>query len=592
MTGAKEGRASVEVVKAVLVTPSRYDDRGVRIFRLGINQNGSLGAIAGMIVDYNRRHEGLRSVDFEIYDEHVREAITPARMRSWRDEAAASGHRFVILLCGIQTPFYPRARDLALMARRDGIDVIAGGVHFTAHGPSVDFLTRCGISIGIGEVEPIWDDIMDDVFRGTRQPIYRLGADRGLRVKTAVNDITAPDLSSAPFPHMPRRYLPSYLNPHHLYIDGSRGCPFVCTFCSVKNTVGRTMRSRDPQALVEWMGDRVASGDARWFTFTDDNFVRNPRHLEILEGLARLREERGLKFSLCMSLDVEAACYAEEDSPQGERNRRFLELCERAGLSNVSMGLESTNDGALKEMRKNVNRERRARELDPHTALLQRYRIAVRAFQKIHASVECGYIIGFDADRPGIGRQAARDMLAIGVDIVNFHLIAALPGAEDYARGAREGRLLITDFNECFRHRAMLAHPEMSPAELEAEVATAIRGFYSLPNVLKRVVSGLFGIGRPRVSGLWIFTKRQLGFKAMLWSGLQSYAEGGVFRRATEVGREAITDQEALRLYLGCDQPPGESLLPSALLDEGRMDSLPILSQHTFGENRSTVAAA
>jgi radical SAM superfamily enzyme YgiQ (UPF0313 family) len=572
----------MQKAQVVLITPSRYDERGVRIFRIGINQNGSLGAIAGMIVDYNDRHRGRRQVDFEVFDEHVREPITVELLRSWRDRSRAAGTPFAIFLCGIQTPFYPRARDIALMAKREGIEVIAGGVHFTAHGPSVDFFTRCGISVGIGEVEPIWDQIVDDLFDGNFRPLYRIGADTGIQVKTAVSDIFAPDLTHAPYPHMPRRYLSHYLNPHHLYIDASRGCPFVCTFCSVKNTFGRTMRSRDPEELVAWMGERVQSGDARWFTFTDDNFVRNPRHLEILEGLARLRQ-RGLQFSLCLSLDVEAASDVDDPSPRGERTRHFLELCKAAGVSNVSMGLESTNDEALKEMRKNVNRERRAKTVDIHEAILKRYRTAVQAFQSINASVECGYIIGFDADAAGAGRQAALDMLAIGVDIVNFHLIAALPGAEDYARARRDGRLLVDDFNECFRHTAMIAHPELTPAQLEAEVAVAIRKFYSLPNVLRRLVNGIFGVGRPRVRGMWIFAKRQLGFKLMLWSGLQSYAEGGVFRRATGVGRAAITDQEALHHYLERRTPEHPPLVAEAMLDEGRMDSLPILSQHSIG---------
>ena len=84
------------------------------------------------------------SPDYEFFDEHVREAVTPALLRRWRDAAEGRGQRFVVMLCGVQTVTYPRARDIALMARRDGIDVLAGGVHLSAHGPSVDFLVSCG----------------------------------------------------------------------------------------------------------------------------------------------------------------------------------------------------------------------------------------------------------------------------------------------------------------------------------------------------------------------------------------------------------------------------------------------------------------
>jgi radical SAM superfamily enzyme YgiQ (UPF0313 family) len=434
----------MQVLRAVLVAPSRYDERGLLVFRIGINQNGSLGALAGMIEDYNRRHAGRAGIRYEIFDEHVRRAATPALIRSWRDAAAAAGERFVLLVCGVQTATWPRGRDVALMARSEGVAVVAGGVHLSSHGPSLEFLVSCGVSVGIGEVEPLFDRIADDALAGRLAPVYRIGEAEGVRVKTAVSEISAPALEQLPFPHMPKRHLARYLNPSHLYIDSSRGCPYVCSFCTVKNTFGRTVRSRDPGEVVRWMAERVDRDGIRWFTFTDDNFIRNPRHLEILEGVAKIRAE-GRRFSVGLILDVESSCYAGEQSARGERTRRFLALCREAGVSNVFMGLESTNDASLREMAKNVNRDRKAADADAHGAILERYRAAVRGWHEIGASVECGYILGFDADGPGCGAQAAGDMMAIGIDIVSFYLLTPLPGAEDYAReepgDARRARL-------------------------------------------------------------------------------------------------------------------------------------------------------
>ena len=54
----------------------------------------------------------------------------------------------------------------------------------------------------------------------------------------------------------------------------------------------------------------------RYFGFIDDNFLRNPLHLEVLEGLAKLRAG-GRRFQIGLMLDVEAACYA-----RGEREER------------------------------------------------------------------------------------------------------------------------------------------------------------------------------------------------------------------------------------------------------------------------------
>ena len=74
------------------------------VFRIGISPNGALGALAGLAEDYNRRHRGRGSrIDYDFFDEHVREPVTPALLRRWRDEAAALGQRFVLMLCGVQT---------------------------------------------------------------------------------------------------------------------------------------------------------------------------------------------------------------------------------------------------------------------------------------------------------------------------------------------------------------------------------------------------------------------------------------------------------------------------------------------------------
>jgi radical SAM superfamily enzyme YgiQ (UPF0313 family) len=574
-----------EILRTVLVAPSRYDERGVMVYRIGIVQNGSLAALGGLIEDWNERHAAShRAIRYEIFDEKVRTPVTAELLRSWHDAARARGERFVLMVCGVQTANWPRARDIALLARREGVDVIAGGVHLSAHGPSLDFLVSCGVSVGVGEVDTIWDRIVDDCFAGTLAPVYKLGAEQGLRVKSGFEDIAVPELERLPYPYVPAQAMSHYLNSRHLFIDSSRGCPFVCSFCVVKNAFGRSMRSREPSELLAWMADKHDRDGIRYFGFIDDNFVRNPRHLDVLEGIAKLRAE-GRSFQIGLMLDVESSCYAQEDSPRGERNRRFLALCRDAGVASVFIGLESTNDAALVEMHKQVNRDRRSAGGDPRRALIDRYRTAVQAWHGIGAWVDCGYIIGWDADEPGCGLRAGADMLEIGIDVVNFYLIAPLPGAEDFARARAQGLLLEPDFNEYFKNRPMLKHPVMDAAQLEHEHTRAVKRFYAWPRVLSRVVRGVFGIGRARVAAPWTYAKRQLGFKMMIMAGLHSYYEGGLLRRRAaryHAPREAISDEQARRHYLGTsEQRP--CALPAVFAEDGRMESLPILRRHQIG---------
>jgi radical SAM superfamily enzyme YgiQ (UPF0313 family) len=579
----------MRVLRTVLIAPSRYDERGVVVFRLGISPNGALGALAGLAEDYNRRHAGRSRIEYDFFDEHVREPVTVELLRSWRDAAAAAGQRFVVMLCGVQTVTYPRGRDIALMARREGIEVIAGGVHLSGHRPSVDFLLSCGVHIAVGEVEPIWDEIVEDALNGRLNAIYRIGADQGMQVKTVSSYMTVPDIAAVPFPHIPPDALRRYVHPSQLFIDSSRGCPFLCTFCVVKNVFGRTVRGRDPVTLAAWMIERVRSGDANAFWLTDDNFVRSPHHRELLERLAEARSQR-LAFALSIILDVESSCYADDDSPRGERTREFLALCRAAGVAHVFMGLESTNDAVLQEMRKGVNRDRDEIHGDggadaeaTRQRLVQRYRSAVRAWHGIGASVECGYILGFHADGPGAGRQAARDMVEIGVDIATFYLLAPLPGSEDYARAMRDGSLAEPDFNEYFRDRAMVSHPTLSAAELEAELRTAVRAIWSWPNVIRRLARRVLGVGGTRVTTPWAYAKRQLGCKAMVATGMLAYSQGGLFRRRPVPGgqRHAVSDDEARRVYLGATV----AAVPVARAGvDASMESLPIYLGRLAGD--------
>lgn len=581
------------VLHTVLVSASRYDEGGVIIYRVGIVQNGSLAALGGLIEDYNRRHAGESEIHYEVFDEKVREPVTLDLLRSWKDAADALGERFVLMVCGVQTATYPRARDICLMARSADLDVIAGGVHLSTHGPSLEFLLSCAVSVGVGEVETLWDRIIGDALEGSLRPLYKLAADEGLRVKSGFEDITVPELESLPYPHVPPEAMAHYLNRKHLFIDSSRGCPFICSFCVVKNAFGRSMRSRDPAELLAWMARRHDEDGIGYFGFIDDNFVRNPRHLEILEGIAKLRAD-GRRIGVGLMLDVESTCYMDEDSPRGERSRLFLGLCREAGVASVFIGLESTNDAALVEMQKQVNRDRKSEPGDARRGLIRRYRVAVDAWHSIGAWVDCGYILGWDADAPGCGRQGSDDTLEIGIDVVNFYHITPLPGAEDYARAMTRGTLLEVDFNDYFKNRPMLRHPVMSPGELEREHTEAVHRFYSWPNVAKRIFAGVLGIGRTRVGAPWTYVKRQLGFKLMILSGMHSYYEGGLFRRSSRAYRQArmaVSNEEARRHYLGETSTPRAVDLPEELRRDGSMESLPILRRHALGGVQEEPAA-
>ena len=158
-------------------------------------------------------------------------------------------------------------------------------------------------------------------------------------------------ITGAQLPLIDDRYLTRFFNGTQTTIDTSRGCPFTCSYCSVKNVMGRTMRSRDPESVLHWMRDAVSNHGIDDLFLVDDDFFRSPRWDEILTGMAEIRKEFP-KLGFMMQVDVDASCYgnvAEGEKPGAKhsRSRRFLDLAARAGCYQAFVGIESLNPDNL-----------------------------------------------------------------------------------------------------------------------------------------------------------------------------------------------------------------------------------------------------
>jgi radical SAM superfamily enzyme YgiQ (UPF0313 family) len=228
-----------------------------------------------------------------------------------------------------------------------------------------------------------------------------------------------------------------------------------------------------------------------------------------------------------------------------------------------------------------VNRARKGHAEVAAPTTLERYRTAIRAWQSIDTTVECSIILGTESDDRDAGLRTARDVMQIGADIVTFNILTPFPGSEDYAAAVASGRLTeLEDFNEFF-FRPVLRHSKLSPDEVIALHDDAIGYYYSWRNITRRVVRGLLGIGRPRVKNRMVFLSRQLGAKLILSFGLWSYFQGGLWRsRNDALPRQVRTDEEARHFYLGDAPAVFRGTVPETMLDQGDIESLPVLLHH------------
>lgn len=526
---APAGRRGVRVY---LVKPSKYaDDGSVWSFRFGVIPSHTLIVMAG-IVEAAARERPELAVQTVVWDELVDGVVDPNVIGSIAADARADGVDCLVGLVAVQTNQWPRARDLALQFRAAGCAVAMGGFHVSSHAASRDVLARAGIAAVIGEAEGSFGDLFDDWLAGRLAAEYRVRD--GERARTVRGAITVPRIEAAVLPAVSDRYLGSFLNPTFSTIDTSRGCPFVCSFCSVKNVMGRTMRSREPAAVVAWVRDAHDRHGVRSLLVVDDDFYRSPRWREVLDGVGALRAG-GRDVSLLMQVDVQAA-----DDPA------FVAGAAAAGCFQVFVGLESFEPGNLAAVAKNQNR---AGAADARGRIVERYARAVETWHRAGVAVHAGYIVGLPHDTIGCGRRAARELSAIGVDLASFFAYTPFPGTEDHEAAVAHGEVLDHDFDRYDSTHFVRRHPRLAAERLAAEYAEAWRAFYTWRRLAWCVATGhrVAGLSAAARAGMVSHTVYYAYATRRGWHPMI----GGVWRRRSGVRREVVTDEEALRRYAG-----------------------------------------
>ena len=547
-------------LRVYFIKPSKYDDAGwVQWFWKGVLPNNTLTVLAALNDTYNELHreQGIY-LETVLWDEQVDGPILPDTIRAIQEKALEDGVEVIIGLAGVQTNQYPRGRDLALRFRRAGFPVLVGGFHVSGYPETRTFLEDCGITTVVGEAETIWCELLDDYIAGRLRRTYSVTD--GIRAKTGSGEITVPVITDAQLPAISDPYLHRFASSTMTTVDTSRGCPFTCSYCSVKNVMGRTMRARDPEAVVRWIRDAGDRHGIRSLFIVDDDFFRSPTWEPILEGMAAYRRE-GHDLSFMMQVDAEAAAFGdlapgEVPSSQRRKCERFLELAAAAGCYSAFVGFETFNPQNLLAATKvqNLDKEQRRRKDDTAgqalLAVKEKYRRVVRNWHAHGVAVHCGYMIGFPFDGPECGRQSAEWLLDVGVDLASFFVVTPLPGTEDHDRAVRDGTILDWDFNNYDSQHMVSHHPRMTTAEVVRAYREAYLTFYSARNTLRSLftvhrVPGLSWAARSAMwrQHLYYFYSYRAGRHPML---------GGIWqRRMPGARREVLTDEEARGHYLG-----------------------------------------
>ena len=219
-----------------------------------------------------------------------------------------------------------------------GAPIMLGGAGYSIFPMST--LRYLGADMGIqGEGETIFPALLERLAKsapvGDLPNIFLPGQPpAGRTFARHIDDLPLPE---------PELWIPNVSGKGDLWIpvQGKRGCPMVCSFCSTKDIQGKTIRTRSPEALVNWL-KRVVSRGFRNFVFVDSTFNIPPSYAK---GICRALIERRLDLKFWCILYPKWV------------DRELVELMAQANCREVSLGFESASDQMLKTYNKRFKAE-------------------------------------------------------------------------------------------------------------------------------------------------------------------------------------------------------------------------------------------
>ena len=434
-----------------LIKPTHYDDDGYTIqWKKAWVPSNSLGCLYGLCTDLKKRY--ILGDDVKILVNAYDESNTIIPIKKIIQRFNQNNNSGLVCMVGVQTNQYPRAIDLAKEFRNQGINVAIGGFHvsgsiamFKEMPAELKEALDLGIILFAGEAEDRLEQFFLDVFHGCAKPLYNF-----------MNDL--PSLENQPLPFLPDQMVRRYADELATY-DAGRGCPYLCSFCTIINVQGRKSRYRTADDVEQLLRINITQGTKRMF-ITDDNFARNRNWEAIFDRLIELRENQNIGLDFTMQVDTMCG-----------RIPNFIEKAACAGCSSVFIGLESINAENLNGVRKKQNR-------------VGEYRNMLLAWRNVGVVTYCGYILGFPSDTPeSIERDINLIQDELPIDILEFFFLTPLPGSADHKQMSEAGKWMNPDLNIYDLEHVTTSHEIMSHKQWEDIYNKAWDLYYSPQHV-------------------------------------------------------------------------------------------------------------
>lgn len=321
---------------------------------------------------------------------------------------------FDLVAITVNTPNATHCYEISEKFRRKGAKVVMGGPHATLLPQEVK--EHCDYLI-IGESEITWPEFLYDFRNGFPKEVYK-------------SDII-PDLSNLPVHRwdlLKRRRMMKGA------IFATRGCPYSCRYCNLKQIYHDCFRTRPLEDVIEEI-HRISS---RFFVFWDDNLFADINYAKSLfRAIAPLKRKWAAQATLRDCKDDE-----------------LLTLAKAAGCMYLFIGLESFSGASLSDAGKNINR-------------VQDYKTMIDRIHRHGIMVQTGIVFGFDSDTKNVFDETLNACETLGIDGATVSILTPFPQTPIYEQFRKEERLLGEDWSRYNCKTAVTFQPKnMTSKEL------------------------------------------------------------------------------------------------------------------------------
>jgi radical SAM superfamily enzyme YgiQ (UPF0313 family) len=328
------------------------------------------------------------------------------------------------------------AYELADRYRAAGTTVLLGGLHVTA---LPDEAALHADAIVIGEGEPSWPTMIDDLLNDRLQPVY------DSRGKTF-------NMAKSP---LPRFDLLDHDRYNRMTVQTARGCPFSCEFCAASIRLSPIYRVKPVENVIAEIRHIKEFQPQPFIEFADDNTFVNKRH-----GKALMRELRKEQVKWFTETDVSVA-----------EDEELLSMMRDAGCVQVLIGFESTSRAGLAGLE--LKSDWKAKRFDSYLS----------AIDTIHShgiSVNGCFVLGMDNDGPECFENVLEFVRNSNLYDVQITMLTAFPGTPLYDRLVAEGRMLDpTAWHLCTLFDVNFKPEHMSAETLESRFRWLVKEMYN-----------------------------------------------------------------------------------------------------------------